>query len=175
MNSHFHKFFQQIFLGDFMKIALHLHPHHPRGVLTLPVVRTGNIKKGLADMNTFTKLEDGTISVPAIGEQIARIFSAGKPHETIAHAIKIMGEENFKSLVDYLPELEGVSRDTLLGNLCEGWQGDMAALAASVDLLSKLSADCAMRAVFAQHLGKQCPNIILDMLPFYRVMAGLVP
>ncbi|TAN84039.1 MAG: hypothetical protein EPN14_02510 [Gallionella sp.] len=124
-------------------------------------------------MNKFERNTDGTMAVPASGEIVAHVFSTGKPPEAIGHALQLLGEENFKALTDYITELEGVSREALLSTLCEEWLGDMSKLAASVSMLSMLSANTALKAVIAQHVGYQRPELIAAMLPFYRTIAGL--
>lgn len=124
-------------------------------------------------MTTTTEPNDNTLTVPATSEHIARIFSTAETSIAIAYAINLLGEENFLLLADYVAALDnGIPRETLLGNFCESWSGDIGALSASVDLLSKLSATTALRAVMALQIGIQNPNLISKFLPFYRGIAG---
>lgn len=103
-------------------------------------------------------------------EHIERIFYTGDTAP--ACTINLLGADNVTLVAEYISTLDGVSRELLLGNFCEGWRGDLAALAVSVELLSQLHVSTVLRAVMALQMGQQQPHLIPAMLPFYRNVAG---
>ena len=123
-----------------------------------------------------TKIEqntDGTLSVPASGALIARVFSTAPIEQATAHALRLLGQDTFNALLKFIDECHGLPRDEVITALCESWQSSSQAIMPIIKLLKELPPSVPLKALIAQHVGQSRPELVGQIMPFYRTAAGL--
>lgn len=114
-----------------------------------------------------TKNQGGTAS------DVAAIFRAGDTEGAIVNLTDLFGDDQERQLAGYAEMLAALAHPDLLGMLCEGWQSDVS-LGPIINLLERLGPRFTLRALVAQRVCLGNPALVAKLLPFYRIVSGLV-